>query len=336
MELFVLISLVVAFLFFVIRSFGNDRKNKQDVALDRFVSQQNHLRSPRHGYEKERHTASASQETNIEPIFRNRTPEHLNEYCEVETPYQNFFLELPYKNLSRSEELIVSKCQPLIKMAQDYDLDVEFSGHNELKIGHFLRWENFSDKGAIVFSEFRLSVGLGSEIGDYSGNQTRFDVFAEVRVETFDGETLQLYCRTSDEKLLRSITSAKKCTRDYLAALEAAAKRSDLLIPVTRHSDLPDITGINERDTFTVVRTRHDGELETLDLCDLKVGVFSLTKVLNGPKLRDSGIKWIAAYSKQKCGLVDIKLSSIKSISPDIRDNLKSTEKAHFGAFSSY
>ena len=324
--------LTIAALFLWIRSATNSQKRLQDANLDRFVARS--IPAPKQssieGTILEETSADVPVRP-IDPLFVNPVPEDLEAYCEIETPYQNFFLELPFANISRSREFIVSKTRLLIELAQEYDLDVEISGHNELKIGHFLRWENFSDKGAVIFSEFRLAVYLGPEVGDSAGNPTRYDIFAEVRVEPYNGDDKVSYSRFSDDSPLRSISSAKKCIGDYVAALEAAAERSDLLIPVTRHCDLPDLIGINERDTFKVVRTRLDGELEALDLCDMKVGIYSLTRDFDGVKLRDSGIKWIAAYSKQMCGLVDLKLTSIKSISPDILDRIKSTEEALSG-----
>lgn len=273
----------------------------------------------------------APPETHIEPVFKKPIPINLDGFCEITTPYQNFFLKLPYPSLARSEAYVVSRIKPLIELAQEYDLDVEIKGHNTLRIHHFLRWENFSTQGALVFCEIDLRVEVDEDARDTAGNRTSYDVFSEIRVETFEGDSIDLYTRLSDEKPIRSITSAKKCIRDYIKALNVAANRPDLRIPVTCHCELPEIQGVSERDKFTVKRIDFEGKIEMYDICDVRVGIYSLMRGSGAPKLRESGIKWITAYSKQKCGYVDLKVSSIKSISPEICKYLEATEKALLG-----
>jgi len=265
------------------------------------------------------------------PLFVNLPPGELDAYCEIETPYQNFFVELPFANIERSQKFLVSKARPLIELAQEFDFDVSIIGYSTLRIHHFLRWENYDPYGAVVFCELDLSVALHEEALDREGNRTCFDVYCEVRIETSEGDEIVPYARFSFDKPLRSITSAKKCLRDYAQALRTAADRPDLLVPVVRHSDLPSLKGIGERDRFRMVRITRDGEVEEHDICDLKVGTYSLRRDPNGITIRKSRIKWLSAYSKQKCGIIHIKLSSVESISPSIAQNIFATERQLLG-----
>ena len=317
----------LAVLYLWIRSATNNQQRQQDVNLDRFVTR-NMPVAKKPDFETTHEESSPDVPVDhFEPLFVSPVPEELDAYCEIETPYQNFFLELPFKNISRSREFIISKTKPLIEIAQDSDFNISTEGYSSLRIRHFLRWKHFDPRGAEVFCELDLSFDPSDEATDFEGNRTCFDGYCEVRIDTSEGDEIYLYSRFSSDKPLRSITSARKCLVDYRTALRTAADRPDLLIPEIRHSDLPSLEGIGERDRFRIVRRTRDGELEAHDICDLKVGIYSLRRDLSGTCLRESGIKWLSAYSKQKCGIIKIKLSSVESISPSIKKSIPTTEK---------